>query len=389
MRTSTAGSSNPSPRPPRSASRSLTIVSAWCDVEASCEPPSVRAWGNHLRNDQSCRPPSPTRATTARSVGLCIVAACITSERASARVACKGPAMPTPRCCSASTASGTSSRSRKRSGICSTSARRSRSPPVATVIGRARRQLRRAQSEAQEVRVVGRPLPEAIRQRADERVQLARARRLPEAAADLLDALGLQHGDLLGEQLLVLGELLLELEDAVALGLDPAADEQDRRQQHEHGAQRAEPEVHADAEDDGDRRRDGRQALLAGALRRRRQLDLRAAVRTGHAWRPVELDAVARGNGLDGAEVVADLEAEVADRRVLAGPQHLRRRDRDAVDDDAVLGAEIGDRHDVGDVDAAVPPARLLVLDDDVAVEVAPEEVVAVAQLVLAHRARR
>ena len=121
--------------------------------------------------------------------------------------------------------------------------------------------------------------------------------------------------DVLGEQLLVLGELLLELEDAVALGLDPAADEQDRRQQHEHGAERAEPEVHADAEDDGDRRRDRRQALLAGALRRGRQLDLGAAVRAGHARRPVELDAVARGNGLDGAQVVADLEAEVTDRR--------------------------------------------------------------------------
>ena len=82
-----------------------------------------------------------------------------------------------------------------------------------------------------------------------------------------------------------------------------------------------------------------------------------AAVRPGHAWRPVELDAVARGDGLDGAQVVADLEAEVADLGVLAGPQHLRRGDRDAVDDDAVLRAEVGDRHDVGDVDAAVPPA--------------------------------
>ena len=185
MTTSTAGSSRPSPRPPRSASRSLTIVSAWCDVDASCEPPSVRAWGSHLRNVQSCSPPSPTRATTARSVGLCIVAACITSERASARVACSGPAMPTPRCARTSTASGTSSRSWKRPGIASTSARRSRSPPVATVIGRARRQLRRAEPQAQEVGVVGRPLPQAVRQRAHERAQLARAGRLPEAAADL------------------------------------------------------------------------------------------------------------------------------------------------------------------------------------------------------------
>ena len=131
--TSTAGRVRPSPRPPRSASRSLTIVSAWCDVEASCPPPRLRAWGSHFRNVQSCMPPSPTSATTARSVGLCIVAACITSERARARVACSGPARPTPRCARTSTASGTSSSSRKRSGMRSTSARRSRSPPLATV----------------------------------------------------------------------------------------------------------------------------------------------------------------------------------------------------------------------------------------------------------------
>ncbi len=132
--TSTAGSVSPSPRPPRSASRSLTMVSAWCDVDASCDPPSVRAWGSHLRNVQSSSPPSPTRATTARSVGLCIVAACRTSERASARAACSGPAIPTPAWPRTSTASGTSSRRWKRPGIASTSARRSRSPPPAIEI---------------------------------------------------------------------------------------------------------------------------------------------------------------------------------------------------------------------------------------------------------------
>ena len=62
---------------------------------------------------------------------------------------------------------------------------------------------------------------------------------------------------------------------------------------------------------------------------------------------------------------------EVADLGRLPGPQHGRRGDRRAADDDAVLRAEVGDRDDVGDRDAGVAAGGLLVLDDDVVVGVA------------------
>ena len=107
------------------------------------------------------------------------------------------------------------------------------------------------------------------------------------------------------------------------------------------------------------------------------------------ARRPVELDAVVRGDGLDGAQVVADRQRQVAEQGGLARAQDRRRDDRRVADDDPVLRAEVGDRDHVADRDAGVAAGRLLVLDDDVVVRVATERVVAVAQRVLGLGAGR
>ncbi len=248
---------------------------------------------------------------------------------------------------------------------------------------RARRQLGGAGAQAQEVGVVRRPLPEPVGEAAHEPAQLAGGGQFPEPPPDFLEALHLEVLHLLVDDLLVLGEGVLELVLPSALGLDRAADQQHRREEHEDRAEWADQEVHDDAHHQREHRRDHRQPLPARPFRGGRDLDLDAAVGPVDARRTVELDPVLRGDGFDGAQVVADRQREVAEQGGVARAQERRRNDRRVADDDPVLRAEVGDRDHVADRDAGVMARRLLVLDDDVVVRLATERVVAVAQRVL------
>ena len=274
-------------------------------------------------------------------------------------------------------------------GSASSSRRRSRAPPLATLTvvrdgSSAVPTRRRRKSASSGARSHSRS--DRLRTMPPSSPAPGSSRKRPRTSSI---ALLLEVVDLLGDDGAVLGEGLLELVLAGAPGLDHAADQQHRRQQHEDRPERADQEVHDDAEEHRQGGADHRQALAARPVGRRRQLDLDPAVRAGDPRRAVELDAVARRQRLDGADVVADRQRQVADLRRLPGPQHGRRGDRRVADDDAVLRAEVGDRDDVGDRDAGVVARGLLVLDDDVVVGVATEPVVAVAQRVLGLGAGR